>query len=752
MENGEKTIFGLFTGEKKFIIPKYQRAYAWEDRQRKDFLEDIKNQREDKDYFLGTILVQDRKEIKEGFEQIYLVDGQQRVTTIVIFMKVLLSILEKKDKTKDYDREIRRYLKDKDAYKLEIMHTDNEFFKTYIIDDNPMDEKAITTPSQKRLCYTKRFFQEELSGLDVDSLKKYMAKVEKSKVLTYSVIDNAEATLIFETTNDRGKTLTNLEKTKSFLMHKIYLTKEIASELIDSIQDRFSEIYRIMEDIETQIEDEDSILQYHFISHFAWKSTQKIKDYQVYVPKMKEKITQMMKSDSGKEVPQFIDDYSRELKETFTVVQSMLKDETTYVRDLFILERVSLFFPLMIKCCKFDKSVSKKDYYEIIRLLEIFSLRVYGVGNKPAYTGRDWLYNLARDFEGDFNKLKVELKDGINEYVNEKSFKEKLSSPHFYDDNKSELKYILWKYENHLRKNEQPVASEMSESEFANQDPKFKLTVEHIASQHPRVSTSELILPKIDEDFQENYLHRLGNLTFDPNSANASKGNNDIQVKKSKYFLKAPFKTQNELDTFITNNKWTKDSIIKREEKIISFALSYWNPEVVHTEAVKEIKQQGEQEVSESKEEHRHLIKQITQKLNKDFKVWNVSKQAKRANEFKTYQTRTGDLTSFYTKWAYDKAEFCLEGGLWKEESGPFKCYVQFYTRKKSERITFNVNDPEIQEILQREGYEKQPSIESKINFLKTIEVNIISQEVLCEIFIREIKKIKPIIEKILGE
>jgi len=751
MENGEKTIFGLFTGEKKFIIPKYQRAYAWEDRQRKDFLEDIKNQREDKDYFLGTILVQDRKEIKDGFEQIYIVDGQQRVTTIVIFMKVLLSTLGKKDKTKDYDREIRRYLKDKDAYKLEIMHTDNEFFKTYIIDDNPMDEKAVTTPSQKRLCYTKRFFEEKLSGLDVDSLKKYMAKVEKSKVLTYSVIDNAEATLIFETTNDRGKTLTNLEKTKSFLMHKIYLTKEKASELIDSIQDRFSAIYRIMEDIETQIEDEDSILKYHFISHFDWKSTQKTKDYQVYVPKMKEKINQLMKSDNGKEVPQFIDNYSRELKETFEVVQSMLKDGTTHVRDLFILERISLFFPLMIKCHKFDKSLSKKDYYEIIRLIEIFSLRVYGVGNRQANTGTYWLYNLAKDFEGDFNKLKVELKDKINEYVNEKYFKEKLSSSRFYEDI-SELKYILWKYENHLRKNEQPVASEMSESEFANKDPKFKLTVEHIASQHPRVSTSELILPKLDEDFQENFLHRLGNLTFDPNSANASKGNNDIQVKKSKYFLKAPFKTQNELDTFIANNKWTKESIAKREEKIISFALSYWNPEVIYTEAVKEIRQQVEDEVSESKEEHRHLIKQIAQKLNKDFKVWNVSKQAKRANEFKTYQTRTGNLTSFYTKWAYDKAEFCLEGGLWKEEPGPFKCYVQFYTRKKSERVTFNVNDPEIQEILQSEGYEKQPSIESKIDYLKTIELTKISQELLTDKLINVIQKIKPVIEKILSD
>ena len=109
MENGQRTIFELFSGEKHFLIPKYQRAYAWEDKQRKDFLEDIKNQRDDKQYFLGTILFQDNKEIKDGFEQIEIVDGQQRITTTIIFMQVLLKLLEKLDKEKDYINRIEKF-------------------------------------------------------------------------------------------------------------------------------------------------------------------------------------------------------------------------------------------------------------------------------------------------------------------------------------------------------------------------------------------------------------------------------------------------------------------------------------------------------------------------------------------------------------------------------------------------------------------------------------------------------------------
>jgi len=496
MENGQKSIFELFSGDKHFKVPQYQRAYAWSEKQLIDFLEDINNQRKDKEYFLGTILFQDNG-VRDGFEQIDIVDGQQRITTLVIFMKVLLSALQSKDNGQDYSRDIRRYLKDKEYHKLELIHMDDEFFKTYIIEDNQVNEDFLQTPSQRRLYFARKFFERELKKLGIDILNDFKHKVENTKLLTYSVNDTAEATLIFETTNDRGKSLTNLEKTKSFLMHRIYLTKEKPFEVLNLIQDRFSEIYRTLEEIDYK-EHEDSILQYHFISHFTWSYSQKTKDYQKYMEKVKGKINDMLKSGEGRDVPSFIDSYSRELKETFGVVKNILRDKNSYLQDMFLLERMALFYPLIIKCYKCDVSEDKQNYYEIIKLLEIFRFRVYGVGRKPSYTGRDWLYSLARDFNGDFNKLKYDLREQILDYVSDKSFKEKLSSPYLYEDfSNLDLKYLFWKYENFLRKNEQPIAAEMGEEEFTTQNPKFKLTIEHIASQHPKVSTSDLKLPEI---------------------------------------------------------------------------------------------------------------------------------------------------------------------------------------------------------------------------------------------------------------
>ena len=140
----------------------------------------------------------------------------------------------------------------------------------------------------------------------------------------------------------------------------------------------------------------------------------------------------------------------------------------------------------------------------------------------------------------------------------------------------------MWKYENHLRTTEQPVCSNMSEDEYKATTGKTKLTVEHIASQTPNsIVKAADILPKLDDQFIENNLHRLGNLTFDPASANASKGNQDIEVKNSKYFTKAPYKTQNELESFLTDVKWTVESIDAREQKIVNFCMHHWNPQLV---------------------------------------------------------------------------------------------------------------------------------------------------------------------------
>jgi hypothetical protein len=579
MENGQREISNLFDGRKIFSIPSYQRSYAWTEKQLKDFFEDLKNQKNEKDYFFGTILFKEGGK-EEDFDRIEIVDGQQRMTTIIIFMKVLIKYL----KNRGEDTKILEdtYLKYYNKVKFRIQDTDNEFFQTYVLEDNKNPVEAIKTPSQRRLLFAKTYFDKELIPFlnNTDKLIELKKRVETAKLLTYSVLDEADAALIFETTNDRGKPLTNLEKIKSFLMYKTYLAseKEIPTDLLRNIFLRFSEIYRTLEKIETKL-DEDSVLQYHFISYEVWD---KKRDYQNYLPNIKDKINKMILQSQGDEALEYIDQYSKQLKETFDTLFQILSNNDSRVRDLFLLQRVGIFYPLLIKAYNFDSSENKESFSRISQLLEIFSFRVLSLKIKRTNDIDSSIHKLANNFEGDYPKLIEEIKKKIADLSPDNLVKSRLSSSTLYKEfAKNDLNYIFWKYENYLRTSGGAKYGRMSEEEFSNQDKKYKLSIEHIASQCPRVTTESMNFDKIDPDFEENYLHSLGNLTLDPQSANSSKSNKSVPEKESKYFRKAPLMTQNELEEFMENHEWTKGSISKRKEKILKFVLLNWDPNKV---------------------------------------------------------------------------------------------------------------------------------------------------------------------------
>ena len=218
-------------------------------------------------------------------------------------------------------------------------------------------------------------------------------------------------------------------------------------------------------------------------------------------------------------------------------------------------------------------------------MVEIYCFRVYAVNQNRSNTGQSSIYTLTRGFKGKFPPLIKELKTLIKKYSSDRLFDSYMRSSNLYQwMNGRDLNYLFWKYENHLRVTEQPIASQMSEKEFRTKSKKFRLTIEHIAPQTPseaKVIIDKSILPKMTEKFKENYLHSIGNLTIDPQSANSSKGNLEFEIKNSKYFARAPFKTQNELDTFLVRRKWDQKAISKREEKIMGFALDYWNPDKI---------------------------------------------------------------------------------------------------------------------------------------------------------------------------
>ena len=125
------------------------------------------------------------------------------------------------------------------------------------------------------------------------------------------------------------------------------------------------------------------------------------------------------------------------------------------------------------------------------------------------------------------------------------------------------VKFILFKYENHLRKEEgHPL---LTIHNYFSQDARTKYNIEHISARKSQL--------EFDEDFNESYLHSIGNLVLDTVSSNSKKGRKGID-KKIESYKAAPLMSQNkinneELDWQNTDS--IQDFIIQREKELKTF-------------------------------------------------------------------------------------------------------------------------------------------------------------------------------------
>lgn len=92
MEAGKRTINDIFNGNKILEIPFFQRAYVWDIPQWERFLDDMENVSLcNKPYFLGSLILKQQftNSQQSVGDKRTVIDGQQRLTTLCIFFKVL---------------------------------------------------------------------------------------------------------------------------------------------------------------------------------------------------------------------------------------------------------------------------------------------------------------------------------------------------------------------------------------------------------------------------------------------------------------------------------------------------------------------------------------------------------------------------------------------------------------------------------------------------------------------------------------
>ncbi|MGZ3762151.1 MAG: DUF262 domain-containing protein [Mucilaginibacter sp.] len=151
MQTGQTTVRGIFDGSRIFNVPIYQRAYSWDkDNHLPYFFNDLVNQQADRPYFLGTFLFHDYGKTGD-FEVIDIIDGQQRLTTMIIFMNVLITNTQKCGSALVSERTYRIFIRDGDTYKLQLSNEDSAFLHQYILGIEDPLENEINTPSKRLL-------------------------------------------------------------------------------------------------------------------------------------------------------------------------------------------------------------------------------------------------------------------------------------------------------------------------------------------------------------------------------------------------------------------------------------------------------------------------------------------------------------------------------------------------------------------------------------------------------------------------
>lgn len=254
--------------EKIFRIPDYQRGYAWQEEQFRAFWEDLVNLPEGRSHYTGVLtlrkmpdasvaensrefwLVQDH-----SYKVYHVVDGQQRLTTFVIFVQAIAEFFAK------LPENIGKAPSEvfvTDSFRLSDLHERYLFrtnpkggFRTYMFgytDDNPSHEylrhrilgesgggTVQETFYTLNLGEAKEYFYKQLENLHATSgsagLADLYRKLTKRFLFNeYVIDDDFDVFVAFETMNNRGKKLSDLELLKNRL---IYLTTLFGDTMID---------------------------------------------------------------------------------------------------------------------------------------------------------------------------------------------------------------------------------------------------------------------------------------------------------------------------------------------------------------------------------------------------------------------------------------------------------------------------------------------------------------------------------------
>lgn len=574
-----KTVSELLKNKKTIKVPDYQRAYSWDEEQVNQFLYDIKEHTEKKtNYYVGHFLFEERN------GDFYIIDGQQRLTTIVLLIYSIYNMLNNNE---NYDElnNIYNFI----SKKFSTVSYDDDFFKGIIKGEIKLNRKSksFDTISQKRIYNACKIFNNAFKKQDKNYLIKIFDVIMQASCTEHIINKQEEAVQMFIYENNRGKRPTNLDILKSLFMHTIYLNSGNVEKDIKKITHKFEEIFTNIAKIE-DILSEDNFLEVTIKTFFNDLKYRGIDDISKYLEEnnndnIPNRIMSLGYDENAQEHKynidnkiDFISDFVEELVNNGGYLSDFKKDDSKffYVHSIISLGISVDIYPFIVFLYKenIDKE-TKKNFIEILENLLIRNRVI--TTRKRLSVELNWRYQSLPDddynFIEDINK-QFETEDFTwSNYEFIKFLNNEISHP--------TAKFLLWKYENYLLKN--------NSIRYDNKKMK-KITLEHIAPVKEEKDKNKRYggFDRYDSKF-ERLIYCIGNYLLLREDKNKGASNSDFKTKLEYYNNQddnIKLEQQKEIIDNYFNKKtrelksnWDKNAIGKRTEKIINAIKKVYN-------------------------------------------------------------------------------------------------------------------------------------------------------------------------------
>ncbi|MFP6122716.1 DUF262 domain-containing protein [Helicobacter pylori] len=570
MEAKEATLLRFFEENQnnQFVIPIYQRLYSWKKEQCEQLWDDIiKTGGNDQieGHFIGSIVFVHDGIYTTNYNELLIIDGQQRLTTITLLFIALRDYLNDEDEfLEKFSRQKiqNRYLINSDEkgdkkFKLFLSESDKDTLLSLI----DKDRRKPSEPSLKIMENFKLF--EEWIRKNTDKLETIFKGLDKLMVVEISLErgkDNPQR--IFESMNSTGKDLTQTDLIKNYILMRLEPEKQKIF---------YKKYWRAMEENFKQ----DETLFNQFVRHYLTIKTRDIpninKVYEAFKRYQQERgiETEVLLQDLQKYCGYFCQiAFKKEADKDLNKALSFLVD----------LE-MDVIYPLLLELYidYSDGVLSKQDFIPIIYLTESYLCRraVCGIPSNglnkffPSFTKKIDKKQYLKSVEEHFGSL-----TGNQKFPNDFEFKDSFITKELYGRNKTKkkkTKYFLERLENFDTK--EPVNTK-------------ECTIEHIM---PQTLTKEW-KKDFGENFQaihDKYLHTIGNLTL--TGYNQDYSNKSFQEKRDMEngFKQSPLKLNQSLkDLEVFGEK----EIEKRANDLADWALKIWTYPKLDAETLEEDK------------------------------------------------------------------------------------------------------------------------------------------------------------------